>query len=237
MDMTYDLEEWAAATTSGRGVFNYNYRMTGDELRGWELVNVVAMGNEPGVSDFAYIWQRKGGDAQELLRIHVVERHHWRSAHVQLQEQLRHSMRPDIPRGTGKLKGIGDVNFVGQDQESDLVTMLTFTRGNMFVSIASVGEKPVDVSKAAKALDRSLGEPPTEATIQRGRASDMSPKPVSVKKNQKRTLVKALPEPVSRSGWLKIIAPDGELSRDGDEVVYVPSRGGKKEIKHYLVVE
>ena len=146
-------------------------------------------------------------------------------------------MRPDIPRGTGKLAGIGDVNFVGQEKDSNIVTMFTFTRGNLFVSIASVGDEPVDVSKMAKKLDGSFSEPPTEATIKRGRANDVSQKPLSVKKGKKRTVVKELPKPVGRSGWLKIIAPDGELSRDGDEVVYVSPSGGRKEIKQYLVPE
>ena len=46
----YDLDAWAAATDLGRRLFNYNYRMTGREIRGFELVNTVDMQREPGLT-------------------------------------------------------------------------------------------------------------------------------------------------------------------------------------------
>lgn len=235
MDAQYNIEEWAAATTLGRHIFNYNYRMVGNELKGWELVNSVLMENEPGVTEKVYIWQKKGSDAHASIRVSIIERHHWRDAQNQLHDQLWHSMRPNIPKGTGKLGKIGDINFIGQ--ESDVVAAILFTRGNISVSVSSVGDKLVDVSSVAKILDHNFSEPPKEEEIKEKRAGIILPRSLQVKEKESATVVEKLPEPTARSGWLKIIAPDGELRRQDDALVYVPATTGKKKIGKYVVMQ
>ena len=44
MSAQYDTAEWAAETTLGRRVFNANFRMTGNELPGWQLVKYRSAG-------------------------------------------------------------------------------------------------------------------------------------------------------------------------------------------------
>ena len=67
MEPQYDVEQWAAETTLGRHIFNYNYRMTGSELRGWELLKTVSMQIEPGITEQVYMWQKKGREARPNL--------------------------------------------------------------------------------------------------------------------------------------------------------------------------
>ena len=65
----YDLDAWAEQTELGRRVFNYNYRMTGSEIRGWELVNTVDMASESGLTARVYLWEKKGSEGRQVIRI------------------------------------------------------------------------------------------------------------------------------------------------------------------------
>ena len=97
-NMTY--KEWAAETTIGRHICNSNYRMVGNEFRGWKLVKTVIMHKAPELTEKIYMWQKKGSEGHQLARISVAELPDWQSAQTQLDEALRHRMRSDIPRGT-----------------------------------------------------------------------------------------------------------------------------------------
>lgn len=234
MDTPYDLQAWADATTRGRRLYNYNYRMTGDELRGWELINVVPMENAPGHHETVYLWEKKGSDGQELLRIGIAEADDWRTAQYQLHAQLRHNMRPDIPRGAGKLSAVGDVNYAGKEPGGTHVASLVFSLGNVTIAISSVGDKTVDVSAIAQQLDHTLSEPPAKEDIKAGKAEHLPLATLKVKKNQLTTLIERLPQRAT-TGWHKLVAPDGELKREDDAIVYVSPSAGEKKIEHYQV--
>ena len=234
MDTPYDLQAWADATSRGRRLYNYNYRMSGDELRGWELINVVPMENAPGHHEIVYLWEKKGSAGQELVRIGIAESDDWRAAQYQLHEQLRHSMRPDLPRGTGKLAAVGDVNYAGQEPGGKLVASLVFSLGNVTFAISSVGDKTVDVSAIAQRLDHTLGEPPAKEELKTGKAERLATAALKVKKGQMSTVVERLPERAT-TGWHKLIAPDGELKREDDAIVYVSPSTGEKKVERYHV--
>lgn len=234
METPYDLQAWADVTTRGRRLYNYNYRMRGDELRGWELINVVAMENAPGHHETVYLWEKKGGEGQELVRIGVTEADDWRAAQSQLHAHLRHSMRPDLPHGAGKLAAVGDVNYVGQEPGGTRVASLVFSLGNVTITISSVGDKTVDVSAIAVRLDHTLGELPDEEELKAGKAERLPVAALKVKKGQMTTLIERLPERAT-TGWHKIIAPDGELKREDDAIVYVSASAGEKKVERYQV--
>jgi hypothetical protein len=236
MNTHYNIEQWAAATTSGRHVFNYNFRMTGNEIRGWELTKIATMEDESGFPEAVYLWQKKGSEGRELIRVGIVETDYWRNAQNQLLDRLHHSMRPAIPQGTGKLARLGDVCFVGKEQDADATVAAFFSRGNLSIAVSSVGEKPVDVSVVAKSLDKMLGEPPASEDVKRGLVEAETPSMVEVAANESVRLIERLPEKVVRSGWLKIITQDGELKRDGDVLIYVSAEGGAKSILRYRAV-
>lgn len=233
MESQYDTQEWAACTTLGRHIFNHNYRMTGNEFRGWKLVNSVVNEPESGVTEKIYIWQKADGNGQEQVRISITELPNWRHAQLQLHERLLHSMRPNIPGGAGRLAKTGDVGFVGQERQSDVVAALSFVRGNVSVSVNSVGDALVDVSSMAKKLDRDLSEPPKKEEVAKGRAQVLPPERLTLRENELATVVEKLPP----AGWLKLIAPDGELSRQDDGLVYGAAGSGKKEVAKYLMVQ
>lgn len=232
MDTAYDVNEWAAGTTRGRHVFNHNFRMVGNELKGWELVKAVAL-QERELEEMVYLWQSKADPQREMVRVTVAERDDWQQAQMRLREALGQSMRPDLPRGAGKL-ALGDVLFVGRDPVSDVPAAISFTRGNIFVSVASVGERNVDVSEIAARLDRLLSEPPSKADLDKRRARERL-KAATIGAGEDHIVFEKLSTATPRGEWLKIIAPDGELRMQGDVLSYSSPDGGKKQIATFVM--
>ena len=237
MESQYDIKEWAAETTIGRHIFNSNYRMVGNEFRGWKLVKTVIMHKAPELTEKIYMWQKKGSEGHQLARISVAELPDWQSAQTQLDEALRHSMRSDIPRGTAKLAATGDINYVAKATKSRVVSSMFFTRGNLSINIMSAGDKTVDVTKMAAILDNLFTKRPEATDIEEGLVEELSPKTLQVKEKQITPVIGNVSEAVAEGGWLKIIAPDGELKREDNTLVYESPTKGRKRIGKYVVVQ
>jgi hypothetical protein len=234
MNTAYDLSEWERETTRGRHVFNYNFHLAGDEFKGWKLLKVVPLQGPGQLEEKVYLWQSQADDSREMVRISIVELPTWRLAQERLHKELGHTMRAGIPRASGKLAATGDISFVGRDPQSDVPAAISFARGNVHVSIASVGDRNVDVSDFAARLDRLLGEPATKADLSRGRVRARSPKTATIEAGTPHILIKNLPATAPHGQWLKVLAPDGELNRDGDALTYASQQPGKKPIATFL---
>ena len=234
MNTHYNAEEWAAETTVGRQVFNYNYRMLGREVQGWKLAKVVTMQESPDATERAYLWQSKSDPDREMVRVSITERHNWRSAQESLREQLDYSMRPAIPRGTKTLAQVGDVNYVGREAQTEIAAAISFTRGNVCVSVSSVGERNVDVSAIARTVDRALSAPPARREVEKGRVR-AAPKVAAVEAEEAHVLVDNLGQAAPGGGWLKVIVPDGELRREGNTLIYASAQGGEKQVDVFIV--
>jgi hypothetical protein len=233
MNTKYDRDEWATGTTLGRRVFNFGYRLTSSEYKGWKLLKTVTMQEGRDRTEKVYIWESNSDPKHEMIRVSVNERHDWRLAQESLHQYLMECMRRDIPRGTKKLAQLGDVNYVGREPQTDIVGAITFTRGNVCVSISSAGEKSVDVSEMAAVLDRALSEPRARIEAGKGQVRARVPESVDVAARKPVVLVEKLPEAVPRGGWLKIVVPDGELRRKGDALIYESPEGGKKRVRAF----
>lgn len=231
MDSQYNKTEWEKATTLGRRLFVYNYMMKGNEFPAWELIKTAVMESEPGAKETIYMWKRKKSQKEELIQVSVFESSYWRHAQHHLMNQLNQCMRPSIPRGTGKTAGIGDVQYIGQTQKSKEIAVVFFSRGNLQVTVRSVGKKAVDVLNFVKKLDNRFTKPPTKAEKSARIVKPLKPGKVTVKKDKKAVLLEKLPEPVSRSGWIKVNVPEGELRRDGDVLYYTCEKAGQKNVK------
>ena len=235
MESQYDTTEWAAATTTGRHIFNYNYSMSGDELAGWELLKTVVMQAAGDINEVVYMWEKKASKGTQIVRISVAELTDWRNAQVQLQNELLHSMRSDIPPGSGKLATTGDVNYVAKEPRSKVVDRIFFSRGNLSITVSSVGSKAVNVTNVAKTLDTLLSEPPSSTAIERGMATALSPKTVKVEAQESATVIDKLTETGARGAWLKFIAKEGEFKRENDRLYFTAEKAGKKAIGKYVV--
>lgn len=228
--MEYNEHEWEQETEIGRRLFIYNYAIVGKELPGWELVKVVVMQDDPGTKDKVYLWKKKNTE-KELVRMSIIETHYWRHAQQSLKDQLNNCMRPDIPRGSGKAGKIGDIVYIAGDRNSKEISTVFFTRGNLQITVKSVGEKTVDVVALTKKIDGRFVTPPTKTEQKRGEATVSEVTTVAATKSKPVVLFDTLPEPISRSGWTRISAPDGELRRHGDMLYWIPDKDGRKKIE------
>ena len=234
MAAPYDTKEWEERTTVGRRIFNVGYRLVGTDLRGWHLVKTVPMETSRREGEFASIWVRGDDPKRFMLRVATAELSDWRAAHARLLEDLNASMRPDIPPGTGALVSLGDVNYVGRHAEMDVPASISFTRGNVYVTVRSVGDQTIAVGDIALRIDRMLNERPPKAQIRSRRIKAES---IKVGERQARgpyPVIRRLPRAVGRDGWLQVIAPDGELRREADAIVYVAGEPGPKTVESFL---
>lgn len=235
MDDHYNIEDWAAGTTRGRQIFNYRYRMFGNEIKGWKLIKVVPMQEGSDVTTNAYLWQSRHEPEHELLRVDITECRDWRQAHQSLHDYLMHCMRPDIPRGSRQLAQLGDVVFVGRAAQADIPGAAFFARGNVFVSVSSSGEKDIDVSDPAIRVDHTLSEPPLRRDVEKGKARAIKPKAVTTKADEAVVLIANLEKAAPRGEWLKIIVPDGEIASKDNTLTYVSAQGGTKAVEAYAI--
>lgn len=232
MEPQYDIKAWAVETTVGRRVFNCNFRMLGREVKGWQLLKAVPMHRDRRSSEMTYLW-RSTEAPEQLVRVSGSELTDWREAQKQLMDMLMHSMRPDLPRGTGRLAEVGDIQFVARAPGSDIPAAVQFTRGNIAVAVNSVGSVTIDVSDIAAIVDRALSEPPTKVPSLRTLAKRQVPKTVLVKGKTGVSLVKNLKK--VGDAWLKAIVPDGELRRKGEALVYLSPQPGKKTVQIFNI--
>lgn len=226
MDIAYDTESWAERTDFGRRIVNFGYRMVDDDLPGWRLVKDTPIETSRPGREVAYIWQQGDERDRLLVRVTIAELDDWRTAHKRLADELGASMRSDIPLGTGPLNDLGDVSYVARESVTDIPASIWFTRGNTLVTVASVGRQTVRVDDIAILLDRALVEPPRAEVRTTRHVSD---EPIEVKVEhpfERRVVVPDLKTRTRRNAWVKVTAPDGELLRKDDSLVYVPPEKG-----------
>jgi hypothetical protein len=209
--------------------------MTGSEFTGWQLVKTTVMPHEQGVEEKIYLWEPKKDPDVRKVRISVIESAYWRHAQQHLATQLEHCMNSDMPRGKGKSGGIGDIQFLGQVLKTTSVSQVFFTRGNLRISVQSVGRKPVDVTIIAKKLDERLVKPPSASEKKRGVVAAKKPVRLKVKEREMTTVLDKLPAPRPGAGMTRVILDDGELRREGDVLFCVSEIAGlkKAEIFNY----
>ena len=230
MESKYDQKAWEQETKLGRRLYIYNFGMKGTEFTGWELVKISVSSHSSDGSEKVYMWKRKTSKGEELVQVRVIESNYWRDALQYHHDQLMHSMRPDIPRGKGKTAVIGDIQHVGQTPTNE-TTAIIFTRGNLQISVSSVGLNPVDVTPLAKSLDNRLTKPPTKTDEKKLVATRQKPLKVKVNKKEMTVLIETLPEPTPKSGWTRVMATEGEIRKENDTLYLVDEKGGDRSVE------
>ncbi len=230
MEHRYDQKAWEQETGLGRRLYIHNFGMNGTEFAGWELVNTSLASRVANGSEKVYMWNRKDGKGEDLVQVRIIESSCWRNALQSHHDQLMQSMRTDIPRGKGKTADIGDIQHVGQTPANETTAMI-FTRGNLQISVTSIGLNPVDVTTLAKALDNKLTKPPTKADEKNLVVTRQKPLKVTAKKKEKTVLIDSFPEPTPESGWMRILTTDGEILKEGNTLYIVDEQGGDRIVE------
>lgn len=236
MESTYDQKAWEQNTKLGRRLYIHNFGLKGTEFAGWELVKTLFCETSEEMAEKTYIFKYNKSKDEVLVHMRVVESNYWRNALFHLNAQLMQCMRPDIPRGKAKTAKIGDVQHVGETPDRETGEIF-FTRGNLQISVSSVGMKPVDVTSIARSMDNRLTKPPTKSEESKALATRKKPFKIKAKKRAMTVLIDTLDEPVPRSGWTKVLVADGEIRKEGETLFLVDDQGGDRtvEITNYAL--
>ena len=228
------------AAAKGRGLLICNLELHADYFPGFRLVKKFVMQRTSTLSETVYLFQPPGETGKDVvIRVSVAELNNAQNAKARLEQELMQSMRPEIPPGTGELEAVGDLNFAARAGPADLTAGISFARGNICVTVRNAGEKAVDVSDLAKQIDELLsGERAVDADEREEmglrasaveRAGRAEGRTIAVKGKERVTVVPALGEVTK--GWVRISVPGGELSREGNEVVYRSDAGGNVDLQ------
>ena len=246
MDKEYYAKILEEAAPKGRGLLVYNVELQANYFNGFKLVKRFVMERTSTLTEKVYIFQPVGESGSDvMIRVSLAELNNAENAKARLGQELTQSMRPEIPPGTGELEAVGDVNFVGRSGPADLTAGISFTRGNICVTVRNAGAKRVDVSELAKQIDELLcGERRvdadenaesagmrTSAVERSSRAGRTEGRPVAVRGRERVMVVRELSELTAEEGWVRISVPQGELSREGNAVVYWAEAAGDVEMR------
>lgn len=141
---------------------------------------------------------------------------------------------PNIVAGATALAGVESSEGPLKETGGTLAASLVFSLGNVTITISSVGDKTADVSAIALHLDHTRGETSFKEELKAGKAERLTKDALKVKMGQKSTFIECLPERET-TGWHKLIAPDGEIKREDDAIVYASPSAGEKKIERYHV--
>ena len=230
MESHHDVDTWLAEMAGRPRVFNHNLRLHAGEFKGFELVNEADIVGSNGALEHVYIFARRKAADETLLRVGVAEHADARHALLALRELLDNSMNPDVSRAAGKLGKLADIGFALGGEGDKGLGLALLNVGNVAVTVRSVGKAPVDVSAPAGLLGKILAVPPDKALLRSGRAKSLPPPGAELSAGQVLTLIERLPEAGPGADRIQVIAPDGELRRDGAALVYVATASGPPRI-------
>lgn len=234
MESHHDVDAWLAETAGRPSVFNHNLRLRAGEFKGYELVNEARIAGSNGSTEHVYIYARRNAATETLLRVSVTEHPDARHALLALQETLDNSMNPEAARASGKLGRLADIGFALTSEGTDKgLGGALLSVGNVALSVRSVGKAATDVSAAAERVGKLLITPPDKNTQRAGHAAALPPPAAKMRAGEALTLIEHLPDSGPGADRIQVIAPAGELRREGASLVYVAAADGSPQIAGY----
>ncbi len=248
MNTPHDMAAWRVAAAGAPALFIHHYRMRSAELKGWELVNVANMADAPGAIEHIYMWAKKGSEGKALLRVSISEFSDVGSALLGLQGVLANSMNPDIAPAPKALAPAAGVAFAARGGAAKGATKgakatkgdlhaAWLQLGNLSLRIDSVGDDAADVAPLVKLLATRFTNPPTDKALAGSQASEIQPaaRARAAVAGEATPLIESLAEHTQRGAWVQVLAPTGELRREGDAVVYSGPASGQRAARSFAV--
>lgn len=167
-------------------------------------------------------------DRESRVLIDVVECESASDAVEALADRLEENQLAEVPEG---LQALGLASF----QHPEFAPPAVFyVHGNLAITVASFGRKPVDVSNIARRLDRKLGERPTPAEAFL-RAYPMLQVEPYAKPGDEVVLRLNLPARRREDSYLKLFVTGGTIARREGQLVTHSNAPGQIEIEAFLV--
>src|SRR5712692_7957437 len=216
----YRFDEWRGRSRAAESVFAWRFFLSGNEFAGWRAHRIHTAQTPEGPIGTLSVWQRVGGEKDDLLGVDVYEAESRAAAHDYLLRLLG-EFQGDLgePRGA-----IGDVSFVS-------AATALFARANLVVLVRALGTGDPPVNQIADAFDRSL--------VTRPNADGPFAPKIDAFRSRASTLGAALEiaatDPQGRPVQYRLFAPSGELSASAGTLRFVPKDDGPVRVTAYAI--
>ena len=206
-----------------------------EEFPEWELIKTIPEQVYEGGRIDTYVWRKAESDAEELIKIDVVESASWRSAHEILSKLLEGYQAPQLPEAASRKIEIGDVAFVGF---GETVQSAIFTRANIVVRIHSVGKQDVSIVVTAKQIDELFVSKPQlseKGVIPKIETFSSEIRVIGV--DEIVPLNIRAKDPLDRPLWYKFMVDQGEVFVRDEKVCFSSTTPGQPEISFFATNE
>lgn len=231
----YDIQKWSERTEVGKYIFIWKFFMSGKEIPGWTLVKTIPEQIHDDQRIYTYLWQKVEGDAEELIKIDIVESASWHQAHETLLELLGEHQAPQLPEAVSRKIELGDVAYVGL---GETVLYTIFARANMVIRIHGGGMRGVSIVDIAKQVDELFFTKPelsTKGVIPE--IESFSSERMVAKTNEIVTFNIKARDPLDRPLWYKFMVNRGELFVRDEKVHFLSKTSGQPEIFLFAINE
>ncbi|MBI5027120.1 MAG: hypothetical protein HZC12_10435 [Nitrospirae bacterium] len=209
--------------------------MRGKEIPEWTLIKSIPEEIYEGGRFLTYMWKRIKSDAEELIKIDIVESVSWHRAHETLLELLGEYQALQLPDAASRKIELGDVAYIGF---GETIQSAIFARANMIVRIHSVGKQNVSVVDIAKQMDNLFVTKPKLS--EKGVIPEIelfSSERTATKRGERVALNIKARDPLDRPLWYKFIAEQGEIFVEAEKVWFLPEKIGQPQISLFAVNE
>jgi hypothetical protein len=231
----YNLQEWAQQIEAGKRIFIWNFFMAGKEIQGWRLLKTIPEQIYEDRRILTYLWQRVEKDAEELIKIEIIESANWHRAHETLVELLGEHQALQIPEAKSKKVELGDIAFVGF---GDMIQSVIFTRANLVIRINSIGRKNVSIINESNQMDSlfiSKPKPSEKGVIPE--IERFSSERELAKINETVALNIKARDPLDRNVWYKFTVNQGEIFVKDKKICFLSEIPGASEINLFVTNE
>lgn len=223
----YGVDEILRRIPDDRGEFFVEFLPWPDDLSGWRRSareRFVEAGNRVLLRT---IWDNIE-DRDSRILIDVVECDSAADAVEALADRLENNQLAEIPEGP---REIGLASF---QHPGFAPPVVLYVHGNLAITVASFGRKPVEVSDLAGRLDRRVGERPNRTNNLMWSVPLLEAAP-SARTGEEILLRLNMPARNIEDSYLKLFATGGTIARRAGQLVTRAETAGKIEIEAFLV--
>lgn len=170
-----------------------------------------------------------------LILVDVIETPSLSDSHEAVIDFISECQAPHLPEGKSRGIDVGDISFLSHDEP---ISSILFARGNLVLSVRSVGSVDVAVDEFAQNVDYYLSEKPPPSDVEdTPEIEEFESERPRIRLHEKAALKIKVSDPLKRKLCYKFFSTGGKIIREKDTIFFYPLSVGKHEIESYVINE
>ncbi len=238
---SYGFDSWAGSISGEEHEFIWNFFMNGRESPGWNLAESMDYGVEKERNMTRYLWKKekeekeKEKEKEMLILVDVIETPSLLDSHEAVIDFISECQAPHLPEGKSHGIDVGDISFLSHGEP---ISSILFARGNLALSVRSVGSVDVAVDEFAQNVDYYLSEKPPPSDVEDTPGIEEFESECScIRLHEKVALKIKVSDPLKGRLRYKFFSTGGKIIREKDTIFFYPFSVGKHEIESYVINE